>query len=81
MNLKSLKNIIIAGKEIFPIIEGGKGVNVSTGLTCGKWASCGGAGTFSGVNPDFIDENGKSTAPVSFKGKNRIERQKELIEY
>ncbi len=77
----NLKSIIIAGKEILPLVEGGKGVNVSTGLTSGRWANCGGAGTFSGVNPDFIDENGNSIAPISFKGKNRIERQKELIEY
>ena len=50
-----LNSISIAGKEILPIIEGGKGVNVSTGLTSGRWANCGGAGTFSGVNPDFYD--------------------------
>ena len=50
MNLKTIR---IAGKEIFPLVEGGKGINVSTGITSGKWASCGGAGTFSGVNPDF----------------------------
>ena len=77
MNLDSIR---IAGKEILPLIEGGKGVNVSTGLTSGRWASCGGAGTFSGVNPDFYDENGKYEKPV-FKGKNRWERQKELIQY
>ena len=76
-----LKSIIIAGKEILPLIEGGKGVNVSTGLTSGRWAYCGGAGTFSGVNPDFMGDDGKLTAPISFKGKNRVERQKELIEY
>ena len=75
-----LNSISIAGKEILPIIEGGKGINVSTGLTCGRWANCGGAGTFSGVNPDFYDENGNFITPI-FKGKNRFERQKELIEY
>lgn len=76
----NLNSICIAGKEILPLIEGGKGINVSTGLTCGRWANCGGAGTFSGVNPDFYDENGNFEAPI-FKGKNRFERQIELIKY
>ncbi len=76
----NLNSICIAGKEILPLIEGGKGINVSTGLTCGRWANCGGAGTFSGVNPDFYDENGKFETPV-FKSLNRFERQKELIKY
>ncbi|MGN0929021.1 MAG: NAD(P)H-dependent flavin oxidoreductase [Alphaproteobacteria bacterium] len=75
-----LNSVCIAGKEILPLIEGGKGVNVSTGLTSGKWANCGGAGTFSGVNPDFYDEKGNFLKPL-FKGKNRQERQRELIEY
>ncbi len=75
-----LNSISIAGKEILPIIEGGKGVNVSTGLTSGRWANCGGAGTFSGVNPDFYDKDGNFEKPV-FYGKTRQERQKELIEY
>ena len=75
-----LNSVCIAGKEILPLIEGGKGINVSTGLTSGRWANCGGAGTFSGVNPDFYDENGNFIQPM-FKGKTRSERQKELIEY
>lgn len=75
-----LNGITIAGKEILPIIEGGKGINVSTGLTSGLWALCGGAGTFSGVNPDFYDANGNYEAPV-FHGKSRQEKQNELIEY
>lgn len=78
--IMNLKTIRIAGKEIFPLVEGGKGINVSTGITSGKWASCGGAGTFSGVNPDFYDENGNYEKPV-FKGKTRAEKQQELIEY
>ncbi len=75
-----LNSICIAGKEILPLIEGGKGINVSTGLTSGRWANCGGAGTFSGVNPDFYDENGNFIKPM-FNGKNRQEKQRELIEY
>ncbi len=76
----NLNSVLIAGKEILPLIEGGKGINVSTGITSGRWANCGGAGTFSGVNPDFYDEDGKFISPI-FKGKSRAEKQRELIDF
>ena len=76
----NLKSIMLAGKEILPIVEGGKGVAVSNGTTAGAWAAEGGMGTLSGVNPDYM-ENGKWTAPKIFRGKTRAERQKELVEY
>jgi len=75
-----LKTIKIAGCEILPVIEGGKGINVSNGLTSGLWAECGGMGTFSGVNPDFYDANGEREKPV-FKGKSRAEKQDELLAF
>jgi NAD(P)H-dependent flavin oxidoreductase YrpB (nitropropane dioxygenase family) len=75
-----LSGIRIAGREILPIVEGGKGINVSTGLTSGLWAAEGGMATFSGVNPDFYDSNGRRIKP-EFKGASREQRQKELIEY
>jgi NAD(P)H-dependent flavin oxidoreductase YrpB (nitropropane dioxygenase family) len=75
-----LKSVTLAGREVLPLVEGGKGISVSNGLTCGAWARCGGMGTFSGVNPDYL-ENGKWVAPSVFRGKSRAERQKELVEY
>ncbi|MBN1783497.1 MAG: nitronate monooxygenase [Alphaproteobacteria bacterium] len=68
------------GKEVEAIIEGGKGINVSTGLTAGRFAACGAIGTFSGVNPDARDENGNLIERV-FQGKTRQERQKELVDH
>ena len=50
--MKNLNSIKLAGKEVLPLIEGGKGVAVSNGLTAGSWAASGGVGTFSGVNAD-----------------------------
>ena len=76
----NLRPVCIAGKEILPVVEGGKGISVSTGLTSGLWAGCGGMGTFSGVNPDFYGKDGKREAPV-FRGASRAERQKELIDF
>ena len=75
-----LKTLVIAGKEVLPIIEGGKGIGITNGITAGNFAKCNAIGTFSGVNADYYDENGKLVA-VIYKGKNRIERHKELIEY
>ncbi|MDQ6976924.1 MAG: nitronate monooxygenase, partial [Ghiorsea sp.] len=46
----NLESMHISGKEVLPLIEGGKGVGVSTGLTSGEWAKAGGIGTVSAVN-------------------------------
>ncbi len=78
--LKNIKSIIISGKECLPIIEGGKGINISTGTTAGHFAKAGAVGTFSGVNPDAFDENGK-IIPRIFAAKTRVERQIEMIEH
>ncbi|OQX93433.1 MAG: nitronate monooxygenase, partial [Rickettsiaceae bacterium 4572_127] len=76
----NLPKILYAGKEVEAIVEGGKGINVSTGLTAGRFANAGAIGTFSGVNPDSVDEGGNSIKRI-FKGRTRQEKQKEMIEY
>jgi nitronate monooxygenase len=74
-------NVInVAGKEVLPLIEGGKGISVSNGESSGAWAKAGGIGTFSAVNADAFDENG-NLIPVIYKGRTRRERHQELIEY
>lgn len=77
--MKTLNPIRIGGKEVFPIIEGGKGVAVSNGRTSGAFAAAGAIGTFSGVNADSYDENGQ-VIPVVYHGKTRVERHEELVE-
>ena len=54
--LLNLKPIMISGKEVYPLIEGGKGINSSDGRSSGAWAHENCVGTFSGVSPDFYDE-------------------------
>ena len=56
--MKKLKSLKMSGKEVLPIIEGGKGIAVSSGKSSGAWAKAGGIGTFSGVNADSYDKNG-----------------------
>lgn len=75
----NLKKILFEGKEVEPLVEGGKGIAVSNGETAGAWAKCGGVGTFSGVMPDSYDESGKLKQD-EFLGKTREERQDELVE-
>ena len=77
--LSKLKPVIISGKEVLPIIEGGKGVAVSSGTSSGAFAAAGAVGTFSGVNADRYDENGNYTPPV-YKGATRRERHEELVQ-
>jgi NAD(P)H-dependent flavin oxidoreductase YrpB (nitropropane dioxygenase family) len=78
--LKALNPIRISGKEVLPLIEGGKGISVSNGESSGAWAAAGGVGTFSGVNADSYDEDGKAI-PQHYYGRTRRERHEELIAY
>ncbi len=75
---KTINPVIISGREVFPIIEGGKGIGVSSGKSSGAFAAAGAVGTFSGVNADSYDENGRAK-PVIYNGKTRRERHEELI--
>jgi nitronate monooxygenase len=78
--LKPLNPILISGREVLPLVEGGKGISVSNGESSGAWARCGGVGTFSGVNADSYDESG-TLLPMYYHGKTRRERHQELIAY
>ena len=77
--MKSLNPILISGKEVFPLIEGGKGINGSDGRSSGAWAHENCVGTFSGVSPDYYDENGQVILEKYLK-KDRRERHQEMIE-
>ncbi len=78
--MKLLKPLLISGREVLPIVEGGKGISVSNGESSGSWALAGGVGTFSGVNADSYDANG-NLIPQVYKGRTRRERHEELIAY
>ena len=75
-----LKPVVISGKEVLPIVEGGKGIAASTGATAGAFAAAGAVGTFSGVNADSYDENGKPL-PQIYHGTTRRERHEELVNF
>ena len=78
--MKSLDPVYISGTEVLPLVEGGKGVSVSNGLSAGAWAAAGGVGTFSAVNADSHDERGR-IVPQIYKGSTRRERYEELVAY
>ncbi len=78
--LKQIKTSLISGIDCLPIIEGGKGVGITTGVTAGHFAKAGAVGTFSGVNADYIDENGKFV-PLIYNTHTRRERHEELVAY
>lgn len=75
-----IQKLIMSAKEVFPLIEGGKGIGVTNGVTAGSWAAAGGIGTFSGVNADFYDAEG-NLVEIVYKGKTRQERHEELIQF
>ncbi|MBX6320364.1 MAG: nitronate monooxygenase [Rhodospirillaceae bacterium] len=78
--MKPLNPLIISGREVLPLVEGGKGISISNGESSGAWAACGGVGTFSGVNADSYDENG-NLIPQVYHGRTRRERHEELVAF
>jgi nitronate monooxygenase len=78
--MKALNAIRMGGFEVLPLIEGGKGVSISTGISSGNWAATGGVGTFSAVNADSFDKNGHPI-PQVYRGRTRLERHEELVAY
>jgi NAD(P)H-dependent flavin oxidoreductase YrpB (nitropropane dioxygenase family) len=77
---KGLKPIVYGGREVWPLIEGGKGVAATNHMSSGAWAAAGGIGTISAVNADSYDPTGK-IIPQVFEGMTRRERHDELIAY
>jgi len=80
MSFKGLKPIMYAGREVWPLIEGGKGVSATNHASSGAWAAAGGIGTVSAVNADSYDAEGK-IVPQVYNALTRKERHEELIRY
>jgi len=78
--VKPLNPLVISGREVLPLVEGGKGISVSNGESSGAWAATGGVGTFSGVNADSYGEDGQLIAQL-YHGRTRRERHEELVAY
>jgi NAD(P)H-dependent flavin oxidoreductase YrpB (nitropropane dioxygenase family) len=78
--LKAINPIRMGGVDVLPLVEGGKGVSVSNGSSCGAWSAAGGVGTFSAVNADSYDAAG-NPIPQTYAGKTRRERHEELVQY
>ncbi|HEX9461807.1 MAG TPA: nitronate monooxygenase [Alphaproteobacteria bacterium] len=70
----------MSGREVLPLVEGGKGISVSNGESSGAWAMAGGVGTFSGVNADAKDIFG-NLIPMVYRGRTRRERHEELVAF
>ncbi|TMM50006.1 NAD(P)H-dependent flavin oxidoreductase [Qipengyuania marisflavi] len=80
MSFKGLKPIIYGGREVWPLIEGGKGVSATNHKSSGAWAAAGGIGTVSAVNADSYDAEGK-IVPQIYDQLTRKERHEQLIRY
>ena len=78
--MKAINTIRMGGADVLPIVEGGKGVSASNGASAGNWAAEGGVGTFSAVNADSYDAEGR-IIPQEYHGKTRRERHEELVAY
>ena len=77
---KGLKPILYGGREVWPLIEGGKGVSATNHASSGAWAAAGGIGTVSAVNADSYDAEGR-IVPQVYEALTRRDRHEELIKY
>src|SRR3982750_527654 len=77
---KGLKPIRYHGREVWPLVEGGKGVSATNHASSGAWAAAGGIGTVSAVNADSYDPEGR-IIPQIYNALTRRERHEELIRY
>jgi len=78
--MKALNMLRMSGAETLPLVEGGKGVSVSNGVSAGAWAAAGGVGTFSAVNADSYTPDGRLVRQT-YEGRTRRERHEELIAF
>jgi NAD(P)H-dependent flavin oxidoreductase YrpB (nitropropane dioxygenase family) len=76
----ALNAMRIGGREVLPLIEGGKGVSATNHRSSGAWAAAGGIGTVSAVNADSYDDYGRPV-PQLYRARTRVERHEELIRY
>ncbi len=72
--------MMISGREVLPLVEGGKGVSISNGESAGAWAAAGAVGTLSCVNADTFDDAG-NPIPQVYHSKIRRERFEEMVQY
>ncbi len=77
---KGVRPIRYAGREVWPLVEGGKGVSATNHMSSGAWAAAGGIGTVSAVNADSYDPEGK-IIPQVYHALTRRDRHEELINY
>lgn len=77
--MKELKEILISGKKVLPIVEGGKGIAASDGRSSGAFAAANAVGTFSAVLADMLDNKG-NIIPKIIKGPSRRERFEQMVE-
>ncbi|MGV2496111.1 NAD(P)H-dependent flavin oxidoreductase [Pelagerythrobacter aerophilus] len=80
MAFKGLSPIVYGGREVWPLIEGGKGVSATNHASSGAWAAAGGIGTVSAVNADSYDAEGK-IIPQIYDQLTRKERHEQLVRY
>ena len=80
MAFKGLRPIEYGGREVWPLIEGGKGVSATNHLSSGAWAAAGGIGTVSAVNADTYDSDG-NPIPQVYPQTTRKERFEQLVRY
>ena len=78
--LNGLNAVMMGGRHVLPLVEGGKGVAATNHLSSGAWTLAGGVGTISAVNADSYDPTGR-IIPQVYAALSRRDRHEELVGY
>ena len=78
--LSGVRSLVMGGREVWPLVEGGKGVSATNHASSGAWALAGGVGTVSAVNADSYDADGH-VIPQIYRAATRRDRHEELVHY
>ncbi len=78
--MHGLGAVMMGGRHVLPLVEGGKGVAATNHLSSGAWALAGGVGTISAVNADSYDPTGR-IIPQVYAALSRRDRHEELVSY
>ena len=78
--MKLINAIRMGGIDVLPLVEGGKGISISNGISSGNWAFAGGVGTFARSTPTATTRTA-NRIPQVYDGRTRRERHEELVAY
>ena len=79
--MKPINAIRMGGVDVLPLVEGGKGISISNGISAGNWAVRPAASARSAPSTPTASTPTATPIPQLYHGRTRRERHEELVAY